>query len=373
MDAKRLFNNFTGLGNYSRTLVRYLQYYYPEHEYHLFTPRVLKNKETEYFFDSGKFTIHTPSSISPLWRSYGMSRQINTLRPDIFHGLSHEIPLGIHPDIVTVVTFHDLIYELYPHQFGWWDRHLYHFKYRHSAQTAQHIIAISNSTQQDIVSMYELDAGKIEVLYQSCNDVFMYDPVADDFVSSVLPKDLRDYYLYVGSIIKRKGLLQSIMAYAKLDDKYRRPFVIVGNGDRTYIRQVKEMISYYKLDKSVYFINGVSNQDLVQIYDKSYCLIYPSVYEGFGIPVIESLFREKPVITSCLSSLPEAAGPGAILTDPYDVDSITMAMKDINDGKIYSRIKSEGYRYVWDKFNPETTTNAVEQFYQKIVSEKKTS
>ncbi|MBC7886238.1 MAG: glycosyltransferase, partial [Saprospiraceae bacterium] len=163
-DAKRLFNNFTGLGNYSRTLVKNLQTYFPEHEYHLFTPAISKNEETTYFLDKDKFVIHTASFNHPLWRSVGIAEEINKLNPDIFHGLSHEIPFGVSKNVTKVVTFHDLIYEKYPEQFGLWDRWMFKLKYRSSAQRADAIVAISDSTKHDLSSLYNIKEQKISVI-----------------------------------------------------------------------------------------------------------------------------------------------------------------------------------------------------------------
>ena len=142
-DAKRLFSNFTGLGNYSRTLLKNLAEYYPQHEYHLFTPRIVKNEETVFFLEDSRFVVHTPRVSHPFWRGFTMSAEVNALKPTLFHGLSHEIPFGLDHHILSVVTFHDLIYELYPHQFGFWDRWMYRWKYRSSAQRADAIVSIS--------------------------------------------------------------------------------------------------------------------------------------------------------------------------------------------------------------------------------------
>ena len=126
------------------------------------------------------------------------------------------------------------------------------------------------------------------------------------------------------------------------------------------------MIQYYNLEANIFFVHGMTNQQLVQVYDNSFCLIYPSVYEGFGIPVIESLFRNKPVITSDLSSMPEAAGPGAILVNPYDIKELTQAMIDIHSPLLYEQLRNSGNHYVQTQFSPEKTTVSLHRFYQMI-------
>ncbi len=366
-DAKRLFNNFTGLGNYSRTLVRNLHRFFPEHEYHLFTPRIIKNEETAYFLEENRFIIHTPKRFNPLWRTWFMSSEINLLKPDIFHGLSHEIPFGIHQEIKTIVTFHDLIYEKFPDQFGWWDKKMYHLKYKSAAHRTDHIIAISNSTKQDLIETYQIPENKIEVLYQSCHEDYQSELNAE----GELPLEiagLQNYYLFVGSLIERKGLMQVVLAYALLPEEYRKPVVVIGNGRNSYVDKIKGMIRYHHLENDFYFLKKVTNEGLVSVYDHCFVLVLPSVYEGFGIPVIEALFRHKPVITSDISSLPEAAGPGGILVNPYSPRDISTAMAWVHDSKVYENLASKGRSWAKDHFSAEKTSMDLMDFYYSILT-----
>lgn len=368
-DAKRLFNNFTGLGNYSRTLVKNLQSYFPQYKYHLFTPKALKNSETEYFFDTEKFTIHVPTISHPLWRPWSMSADVNELAPDIYHGLSHELPIGINKrQTVTIVTFHDLIFERFPHQFGLWDRQMYKWKYKLAAKKADHIVAISESTKQDLIDIYGVNTEKISVAYQSCNPIFQ--SVLRGQSTSNTGINVRDYYLYVGSIIERKGLLNIVLAYALLPTPMRKPFVVVGKGDKNYLNKVKDMITYHQLEGFFHFVDGLANDALLSIYDNAYALVLPSIYEGFGIPIIESLYRNKPVITSDISSLPEAGGPGALLVNPYKPIEICEALVRINDPILYLQLSTSGHQYVQKMFNAKTTTSELMSTYKNIIEQK---
>lgn len=359
-DAKRLFTNFTGLGNYSRTLVRNLRKYYPGCEFHLFTPCIVKNAETEFFLDNPDFIVHTPARGRLMWRTLGMAGEVNELRPDIFHGLSHEIPFGLNTDISAIVTFHDLIYEHYPEQYGWWDRNMYRLKYRSAAKRAGHIVCISESTRRDLADLYHIPESKMSTVYQSCRPEFMDSPC--------LPVDFgKGYWLYVGSAIARKGLLQLVIAYGMLPPSARRPLVIVGSGPSEYTNQVKDMITYYNISSQIRWIERLDNQSLRSIYDDCYALIYPSMYEGFGIPLIESLSRFRPVITSDLSSLPEAAGPGARYADPFKPEEISAAMMDLENKTLYEKLAMEGRDYVMRQFNAEVTAGKMMEVYRKQV------
>ena len=317
-EAKRLFTNFTGLGNYSRTLIKNLVTYYPNHQYHLFTPSVIKNTESDFFFSQPNIFIHSPKKDSALWRTFSQSAEINQLKPHIYHGLSHEIPFGIDQDILKVVSFHDLIWEIYPQQFRLLDRLLYALKYKSSARRSDHIVAVSEHTRSDLHSYYGMPLDRISAVYQSC---------AMEISSEINPSNQRNHFLYVGSIIPRKGLDKIIKAYALIPDNHKRKFVVVGKGSGKYYDECLRLIEYYHLQKYFVFKGSLANYELTKLYDAAIALVFPSIYEGFGIPVIEAISRGCRVITSDRSSLPEAAVAISTLINPDEIHAISDAMQ----------------------------------------------
>ncbi|HRG20081.1 MAG TPA: glycosyltransferase family 1 protein [Saprospiraceae bacterium] len=355
-DAKRLFLNDTGLGNYSRTLVKNMKRFYPQHEYHLFTPSIRETSETQIFL-KGDYHIHTPGSfeIKALWRSRGMSKTINALKLDVFHGLSHELPIGISNATRTVVSMHDLIYEVYPHFFPWYNRWLYRWKYKTSCKKADHVIAISEATRHDLISRYHLDGKKVSVVYQSCGDYFV-------------PRSRnkqKKHFLYVGTIEERKGLLHAVHAYAQLPKELQIPFLVVGNG-RAYAEEVKKAVQYYGIEKQFQFLGKLKNEEIADLYHDALALILPSVYEGFGIPIAESLFTGTPVITSPFSALPEAAGPGGITVDPSHHEALAESMKQMFVPEKWQKLSDEGSMYVHTHFTAQATAAQLNGLYQKL-------
>ncbi len=360
-DAKRLFHNHTGLGNYSRTLVRDLQRLYPEHEYHLFTPKISEHPEVLYFLDRDKFTIHTcKGKIGSYWRSRGITKDINASKMDIYHGLSHEIPLNSHTiEAKTIVTFHDLIYEYYPEQFGLWDRYMYKRKYRYAAQNADHIVAISESTKKDMNNLYQVHPSRISVVYQSCNPAFYNMPKG--------PTATDDFLLYVGSLIERKSFMLIVEAMAIIAEDKRTKVKVVGKGG-SYADRVKDRISKLGLDNYFEFLDHIDNEALISIYDNAIAMVYPSIYEGFGIPLIESLYRDTPVITTTASSLPEAAGPGAIYIEPNNKNALAKAMIDIVlDQDLRSKLAREGKTYVSERYKDSTAAKGMMELYWQLL------
>ncbi|MEZ4987094.1 MAG: glycosyltransferase family 1 protein [Saprospiraceae bacterium] len=206
-DAKRLFNNFTGLGNYSRTLLRNLAAYYPDEEYFLYTPTIKRHDQTRYFLDSPMFNVHTPSGMQRLlWRSRGVVNDMARHEVELYHGLSHEIPQGLgKKGIPAVVTIHDLIFKHYPEQYRWWDRQVYDYKFRYACEQSQYVIAISESTKQDVMAFYGIPEEKIRVVYQSCHEGFMVKKPLKTQEAVITKYGLPpDFFLYVGSLIPRK-------------------------------------------------------------------------------------------------------------------------------------------------------------------------
>ncbi len=367
-DAKRLFHNFTGLGNYSRTLVRNLAEYYPDNPLFLYTPSVQAHPETQYFLSNPQFQVIQPSSRQRfLWRSRGVRHQIAKNKLDIYHGLSHEIPFGIKKlPIKTVVTIHDLIFKRYPGYYNFFDRSMYDWKFRYACEQADQIIAISASTREDIINYYGIDPDKIEVIYQSCHESFKQD-LSDRTIQQVLDKYQlpKDFMLFVGSIIPRKNLLNVVRAMAMLPASVQLPLVVVGNG-RQYKKTVQEFLQQAGLAHRVFFVQ-IHFSELPALYQRAALFIYPSFYEGFGIPVIEALYSKTPVISSRVSSMPEAAGPGALLVDPASREELADAMQRmLTDEELRARSVEAGYVYV-QQFDSEVLTDQLMRLYERLL------
>lgn len=366
-DAKRLFNNFTGLGNYSRSLLKDLSGLTTSNQLYLYSPNIKENSTTSPFFDDQNYVLKSSEKL--FWRSKGVVKDLKRDGIDLYHGLSNEIPFGIpHSGVKSIVTIHDLIFKIYPNTYRYIDSKIYDFKFKYACRNADRIIAISESTKADIIRFYDVPSQKIEVIYQACDPLY-YHLQTKDQIDVVLKRYNvpSRFMLYVGSVIERKNLLTILKAQERLDAKLRIPLVIVGKGD-TYQKKVEHYIKVNRLENHVLWLSNISdNLDLQALYQAADIFIYPSVYEGFGIPVVEALLSKTPVITSNCSSLPEAAGPNSICIDPNDVDAMARAMTDIftNETLRESMIR-EGFIYAQDKFNGISNANKVMSLYQNV-------
>ncbi len=369
-DAKRLFRNYTGLGNYSRTLVSGYAALYPEDEIVLFAKRTSENIAAQEFLGE-KYEVVTPSGFAPLWRQRGVSKDIKNRGIDVFHGLSHELPYGLDKSGVrTVVTMHDVCYRTFPQMFSATERAIYSVKYKHACQSADKIIAISQSTKNDVLEFFGVDDRRVEVLYQAINAQF-YTEMDEAHAQQIVKKYgvHSDFMLYVGSINSRKNLLGLVRAMALLDSNSRLPLVVIGGGGAYKDECLREAEKLGVLG-DIIIVEGVSlMQSLHAFYTLARVMVYPSFYEGFGLPVTEAILSKCPVITSSVSSLPEAGGSAAVYIDPGSPEQIAGAIASVL--AVGDRERAEwvegGRAEALYRFNPGELTATLNGIYTKLL------
>lgn len=366
-DAKRLYCNFTGLGNHNRATLAGLLRHFPEHEYHLYTPRIIENAETHFFLEHEKAHTHRPVLLpGVLWRSFGIPAQLKADGIELYHGLTNELPLNLKScEVKSIVTIHDLIFKVYPETYHWIDRQMYDLKFSRAARQADAVVAVSEATKRDLVRFYGISEEKIEVIYPICNEAFLTEGEETETLPFELPEA---YFLSVGSVIKRKNLELLVKAYSLLPESYRLPVLVVGDGKR-YKKHVLELLRHHGLSEHFWWLNAIAdNLKLKQLYQKATALIYPSVYEGFGLPVAEAHFCRTPVITSNVSSLPEAAGPHAISIDPFDAGALVEAIRHLLDDDTARKAMAEkAYDFAWRQFHPGKLTDQLMGLYSKLL------
>jgi glycosyltransferase involved in cell wall biosynthesis len=371
-DAKRFFNNYTGLGNYSRDILKNLSSVYPENEYYLYSSKIPSNKKVIEYINSGKYHLIEPKTqFRALWRSFGIKKNLIKDKIDLYHGLSFELPFGIRKTkIKTVVTIHDLIFLKYPELYPLVDRTIYDIKCRYAALNADIITTISEASKKDIVKYYNINPEKIKVVYPPCGENFIVPKGYEDLAALISKFNLpSSYILYVGSVIRRKNLLNIVEAFKYLPHDLKIPLVIVGKADNAYKQNIIEYIRQNQLEKYVIWLENVSNNDLPALYQKSTLFTYPSRYEGFGIPVLEALFSKVPVITSKLSSLPEAGGPNSYYIDPESPEEIASGIyKILTDQTMVNKMVTKGYEYALNFTGEAIAKKMMEVYKSPIVS-----
>ncbi len=349
LDAKRIVRNGTGLGSYGRTLVRDLSLL-DGFDLRLYAPDAGRDdlrQQIETADDAsshGSLTFCYPKGWQPLgksyWRTRGMVSQLVHDGVQVYHGLSGELPIGLRKaGIRSVVTIHDLIFMRHPEWYSPADVKIYTRKFRHALHEADSIVAISECTRRDICELGEVAPESVELIYQSCATRFASIATAattDDMTMKMVwhvhgHYDLPDrYILSVGSIEERKNALLAVKALHLLPADLS--LVLVGRST-DYAAQVWNYAQDNGLAHRLVMLHDVPDAHLPAIYHMAEAFVYPSRYEGFGIPIIEAIRMGLPVVACKGSCLEEAGGPHSLYVDPDDERAMAAAISQVLGGE----------------------------------------
>ena len=373
-DAKRAFNNKSGLGNYSRNLIRSIIKNNPLEDYFLFNSEASRYKLQDFLEKRSNIHLVEPQSFwgkefPGWWRSYGITKNANQLNLDLYHGLSNEIPLNSHlMKAKKLITVHDLIFMRFPEFYNAADRKMYTIKTKKSCALADGIVAVSEQTKNDLIEFLDVPKEKIHVIYQTCDENFFHDneyTTNDNSPEKLLPDN---YILYVGTIEQRKNLLALVRAIHELDKTMQVTLVVVGK-ETSYSKEVSAYVERFGLERRVVFMKSVNNALMPLIYRKAKAFIYPSIYEGFGIPIIEALVSKVPVITTRGGCFPEAAGPGSVFVDPDNAEELADAIRLVlTDEAKRKEMIATGYAYA-QQFKPAVCAENMFNLYKKICNQ----
>ncbi|MDR1632906.1 MAG: glycosyltransferase family 4 protein [Dysgonamonadaceae bacterium] len=368
-DAKRAVQNNTGLGSYSRFIIEALSEYYPDNTYFLFAPRQKVNDRLKTLISRSNVAFIFPSGISKLlsslWRIFGSKKKINKNCVEIFHGLSNELPVNIHSTgVKTVVTIHDLIFIRYPQYYHWIDRKIYLWKFRRACLKADAIIAVSECTKRDIISLFRIAEEKIKVVYQDCRPDFKWQ-ISEEKQMQIAEKHQlpKRFILYVGSIEQRKNLLLAVKALSQIPEEIH----LVAIGKSTpYQLEIAKYAHEMGLEYRLHIKNDFPFEDLPAVYQLSSVFVYPSFFEGFGIPVIEALSCGVPVIAATGSCLEEAGGPDSIYVDPLDDAALAAKIREVLENKdLAKEMVNRGLAYM-KRFDSQKIAGEIMEIYQEL-------
>ena len=358
-DAKRIVRNGTGLGSYGRTLVNDLASY--PLELRLYAPDQGRDQLRQQIKQQANvsFCYPAPSSLpfsKALWRTKGIVSDLRRDGIQVFHGLSGELPIGIRKSgIRSVVTIHDLIFLRHPEFYHWIDTKIYAWKFRQTIREADHIIAISECTKRDIIEYGDVDESKISLIYQSCAPKFTVS-------QSAAPRER--YILSVGSIEARKNILLVVKALPYLPDDVK--LVIVGR-HTPYTDEVSTYAEKEHLSHRIRIMHGVSDEALPKLYAEAEAFVYPSRYEGFGIPIIEAISCGLPVVACTGSCLEEAGGPDSLYVDPDDAQAMAQAIRQVLRGAEGREKRIENSQQYIKRFAGRDVAGQVAELYRRLL------
>jgi glycosyltransferase involved in cell wall biosynthesis len=369
-DAKRIVRNGTGLGNYCRTLINDMIRYNTNNRLLLYTPdkgrdelrnQIIESDKSEFVFPKKKLGKIYKS----LWRTKNIVKQLIDDKIQIYHGLSGELPLGLkNSDIKSVVTIHDLIFLRHPEYYHWLDRKIYTWKFHQTIKQADKIIAVSECTKRDIVEFGKINPEKIEVIYQSCNPKFTTTPSEKNTEIVTKKYNLpKRYLLCVGTIEERKNLMLAVNSLKFLPEDIH----LVAVGKKTkYADKVKKQADKIGVSPRLHLLSGVNDDELNVIYKNAEVFVYPSRYEGFGIPIIEAIFCGLPVVACTGSCLEEAGGPDCSYVNPDDEEGMSTAIIHLlNNEEERKRRITSSHKYV-QKYKGTNIAEQVFELYKTI-------
>lgn len=280
-----------------------------------------------------------------LWTQVGLAFEVLENPPDVLFVPAHTMPVIHRPSLKSIVTIHDLGAEYLP-QYHQFPQKLYLNRSTEYAVThATHLIAVSEATKQDLIKRLNADANKISVVHEAYDDR-LFRPQAKDTITAVAKKYgiFGPYLLFIGTIQPRKNLERLIEAFSMVvrgsgfevsadgTNANRQPptanLSLVLVGKKGWLSEaIYEAPKKFAVESRVTFIDYVISEDLPALYGGAQAFVFPSLFEGFGIPILEAMACGTPVVTSNVSSMPEVAGEAALYVDPNSTDDIVKAMQ----------------------------------------------
>lgn len=301
-------------------------------------------------------------SLRIVWENVSILPYMKTEKLDIFHGLKNVAPYYNYANAKIIITVHDITPLLFPSMLPL-KAQMYWNLIKFNIKKADKIIAVSNTTKTDLINKLNIEKNKITVIYHGTSEKFKSMSAIKKEKNKHLSKfglnfpDDSLIIIAVSTIHPRKNYINLIKAFDVVKNKLDMPIhlLIVGKvDDKNYSLSVNRLISANNLSSNVHLLGYVHDDELPVLYNLADLFVYPSLYEGFGLPILEAQACGCPVITSDISSMPEVAGEGAILVDPYSVEEIACAIYKISsDKKLRDNLIQKGYnnckRFSWKK------------------------
>ena len=348
-----LENRMEGIARFNYEILKRIVKNNPEDQFYFYFDRPYSQKFI--FGDNVTPKVLYPPTRHPIlltyWLEFKLKKELKKLKPDLLFSGDTYMPLNSR--IPTVIVSHDLAYLHHDNHQRFFDRNYYKFFFKKFHNNAQKIIAVSKFTKEDIVNNYNIASSKIEVVYNSANGHF--HPV-DTKTKNNTKKELtggNPYFVYLGSIHPRKNLVNLIKGFNEFKSKNQNDYKLVIIG-----RPAWKTKDYFKTLKSSPFnkdiiTKQITREELPKYIGSAEAMFYVSLFEGFGIPILEGFEAGIPVVTSNISSMPEVAQDAALLVDPHSPKSIAEAMQQLlTDKNLHSSLVKKGNKrlkdFSWD-------------------------
>ncbi|HRP88718.1 MAG TPA: glycosyltransferase family 1 protein [Edaphocola sp.] len=325
----RLFlkGRLEGIGWFMHETLKRMTVNHPEHQFFFFFDRPYD--ESFVFAKNVIPVVLSPQARHPvlyyIWFEWSISKALKKYNIDVF--LSPDNFSSLKTKVPTCLVIHDLAFVHYP-QFVKKIDGLYYNRFMPKfAQKAKRIVAVSEYTKQDIMQQYHVAVDKIDVVYNGANS--LYVPLDFEAKEEIQKKysEGQQYFLFTSALHPRKNVINLLKAFVKFKRRLKSPMKMVIVGRLAWLsKEIQEAKDKMPYKEDVIWLGYVDVHELAKITAAAYAMVYPSLFEGFGIPILEALKCNVPVIASNTSSMPEVVGDAGLLVDPNDVDDIANAM-----------------------------------------------
>lgn len=344
-----------GMGLFTYEVVRRLVEQHSEHTFIFFFDRPYdpsfvfgKNVEPVVLFPPARHPF-----LFVWWFEWSVVRALEELKPDVF--LSPDNFLSLRAKLKTVLVTHDIAHAHFPEQVSFFHRKYYQFFAPKFNRKAQRIVTVSHFTKQDLIRQYQIQPSKIAVACNGCRPFFQ--PLAEAEKRHVREQyaDLEPYFFYVGAVHPRKNVHRLIAAFDQFKQRTETPVKLLVAGRFAWkAGEVKAAFEASSFKKDIKFLGYVEDTELARLMGAAFACTYISQFEGFGVPVLEAMYCDVPVITSNTSSLPEVVGEAGLLVDPYSVGAIAGAMESIWEDEnlradLIEKGKLQRQKFTWQK------------------------
>ena len=343
-----------GIGKYTYETMKRLVEWHPEHEFIFFFDR---KYDSEFIFaDNVTPVVLFPQARHPVlfywWFEYSVSRALKKYRADAF--ISPDGFLSLKTSVPTLLVVHDISFKHFPDQVRRMEKWYYQRFMSKFITKAKRLVTVSKHSRMDIIKHYNVSKEKIAVTYNAGDSI--YQPLSTEDRESIKLKyaEGKEYFIYVGSLHPRKNLVRLIRAFSKFKETTSSDLKLLLAGRMAW--QTGDIYQTYKeseFQSDIHFLGYQETPELARILASSFAMVYVSILEGFGIPILDAMHCDVPVITSNTSSMPEVAGEAALLADPFSIDSISEKMIEIAENKelrerLVSLGRSQRTKFSWD-------------------------
>lgn len=344
-----------GIGWFTYETLKRITQAHPEHEFLFLFDR--KYSE-EFIFSDNVTPIVVPLQarhpiLFHLWFEWMIPPVLRKHNVDLF--LSPDGYLSLNSEKKQLAVIHDINFEYYPRHLPFAVRKYYRYYFPKFAEKANRIATVSQFSKEDIIRHYETEPDKIDVVFNGVSNAYKPISSAEKITARAKFTQGYDYFIFIGSIQPRKNLAQLFKAFDlfKKENKTDIKLLIVGE-KKWWTKAIKRAFDGMAHQEDVIFSGRLSQEDLSQALAASLALVYVSFFEGFGIPIVEAMNCEVPVITSNITSMPEVAGSAAVYVSPFDVNSIKEGMEKIAfdpelTAKLVEAGKEQRQKFSWDK------------------------